>query len=744
MAQSARFRRTQLVLAKPILEHASLPLIRRGQDGLGKMMASPFLEHVTSEDFLVGEIPCSLITPKDECSSGILLYLHGGGYVSGGLDYAKGFATVLAARLGIRVLTCAYRLAPEHPYPAALDDALEVFGYLLSSGYDPSRIILVGESAGGGLTYAICHTLIRKGRTVPAGIIAISPWVDLNQSSKSYIDNAKRDPSLTPERIQAYADSYLYGAAFDGKHAIPHVNPSLDEDVSLKQDPLVSPLFGEMDKMPPSIILVGADELLLDDSKNLHQKLVSAGVKSELIIAENMWHAYPLYGVREREGDFDRLARFIRLNIPHSKKLRWMALDNAAKIFPAARRRNWTNLFRLSATLKEEVDVPALRRALEVTVRRFPSIAVRIRAGAFWYYLEELPEAPEIREEMPYPLVRAPFSEIRKCALRVIVYKERIAVEFFHSLTDGNGGLIFLNTLVAEYLYQKYGVKVPPCDTVFDRLEEPSEEEMEDSFLKYAGEHAASRADTRAYRIVDKREEDGFKTQTTFILDAEMVSKAAKALGVTVNTYLVAALMKATLHIQAERVKDRRKRQFVKVHVPVNLRKIFPSRTMRNFILCAVPSIDPRLGDYTFPEICESVQHQVKLQLTEKNLAAQMATNVNDERNPLVKVIPLFLKNLVMKAIFDAVGESRACFSLSNLGVVKAPKEFSDYVERLDFVIGVQASAPYNTSVVTYGGKINLSMIRNIEKPILETAFYEVLRELGIPVTVESNARVKE
>ena len=743
MARSARFRRTQLVMAKPILEHVSLGLLRRGQDAVGKMMAAPFHEHVTTEEFCVGEIPCAIITPKDEVSQGILLYLHGGGYVCGGLEYAKGFATVLAARLGIRVMTAAYRLAPEHPYPAALEDAMEVYGYLLNSGYDPSRIIFVGESAGGGLAYAICHKLIRKGRTVPAGIIAISPWVDVTASSGSYIDNAKRDTSLSHERVTAFADSYLYGTPFEGKRGLP-ANPSLDEDVALKQDPLVSPLFGPMDKMPPSLIFVGGDEILLDDAKSLHNKLVKSGVKSELVIAEGMWHAYPLYGVREREGDFDKMARFLRVNIPLTKKLRWMALDNAAKIFPAARRRNWTNLFRLSATLYEEVDLEALKVALDVTVRRFPSIAVRVRSGAFWYYLEELPEAPEIQEEKPYPLVRAPFKEIRKCAFRVIVYGRRIAVEFFHALTDGNGGLIFLNTLVAEYLYQKHGVKVPPCETIWDRLEEPAEEELEDSFLKYAGSHAASRKDTNAYRIVDKRVEDGFKTQTTFTIDADLIYAEAKKMGVTVTTYLTSALMLATARVQAERVKNRRKRKYIKVHVPTNLRKMFPSRTMRNFVMYALPSIDPRLGDYTFPEICEIVHHQIKLQFTKKNMEALIATNVNDERNPLVKAIPLFLKNLVMKAIFDTVGEKRSCFSMSNLGVVKAPKEFTDYVERLDFIIGVQASAPYNTSVVTYGGKLNLSIIRNIEKPILETAFYEVLRELGIPVTVESNARQKE
>lgn len=130
---------------------------------------------------------------------------------------------------------------------------------------------------------------------------------------------------------------------------------------------------------------------------------------------------------------------------------------------------------------------------LDVTVRRFPSIAVRLRRGAFWYYLEQIPKAPDIQEEKSCPLQHVPFDSVRKCAFRVLVYKNRMAVEFFHAVTDGTGGLIFLKTLLAEYLSEKYGLNVPAEHGVLGRLEEPDEEELEDSFLRYAGDVKASR-----------------------------------------------------------------------------------------------------------------------------------------------------------------------------------------------------------------------------------------------------------
>ncbi len=418
-----------------------------------------------------------------------------------------------------------------------------------------------------------------------------------------------------------------------------------------------------------------------------------------------------------------------------------MPLDNAAKIFPAARRRNWSNVFRLSATLNEKIDTEVLQSALDVTIKRFPSIAVRVRTGFFWYYLEQLPKAPKVLEEMPYPLVRMPFDDIRKCAFRVLVYQNRIAVEFFHALTDGNGGLIFLKTLTAEYILQKYGTKVPAVCGILDRRSEPTEDELEDSFFKYAGPVQASRADTDAYKIMGTKYKDGFKTNTTFILDASDIVSRAKALGVTVTAYLVSALIIATDRIQRAKVQSPQKHMPIKVHVPVNLRPMFPSSTLRNFVLYATPGIEPSLGEYTFEEVCGIIYHKMKLQITEKNMAALIAANVSSEKVFLIRAVPLFLKNIIMKIIFDTVGERKSCFTFSNLGVVKTPEEFDRYVDRLDFVLGVQAAAPYNTSAITYKGKINLNIIRNISEPILEYELYRVFKELGIKPILESNTR---
>ena len=419
--------------------------------------------------------------------------------------------------------------------------------------------------------------------------------------------------------------------------------------------------------------------------------------------------------------------------------MRWVKLDNAAKIYPAARRKNWSNLFRQSVTLTENIDVRVLQNALDVTVKRFPSIAARLRKGAFWYYLQQVESAPQISEEHSYPLVFMDREEMRKCAFRVIAYKNRIAVEYFHSLTDGNGALVFLKSLTAEYLEQKYRVSIPFENGVLDRRELPKEEELEDSFLKYAGNVPASRKDTNAWHMSGEPQKDGFLNLTCFQIPVKPALELAHKHNATLTVFMSAVMMKALLNLQNEKNPNTKRQKRIKLLIPVNLRNLFPSNTLRNFAMYTIPELDPRLGAYSFDEICKIIQHKMGTEFTEKHMSCVITTNVNDERNPLVRLIPLPLKNMVMKAIFDSVGEKKSCLTLSNLGQVKIPEAMAQYVRRFDFILGVQAAAPYNCGMLSYGDTIYINFIRNIQDAELERHFHAVLQEMGLPTVVESN-----
>lgn len=704
-------------MLRPLLEACSLETSRKGQNKIGELMEARYKNKVLIREHRFDNFDGAWIIPKDERRRGVILYIHGGGYTCGDIEYAKGCGATVACISGSKVFAPAYRLAPEHKFPCALEDSLEAYKYLLDKGYSADQITLCGESAGGGLCYSLC-ALMREARIpLPAAVITFSPWTDLTASGESYATNKDKDPSMSKKMLDFYADSYT----------------------DTRKDPLISPLFAKTEGFPPSLIFVGGDEIMLDDSRLMHEKLLNSGCKSKLVISDERWHGYILYNLRENMDDHKVINQFLNKYVTEEHKLRWMKLDNAAKIYPAARRQNWSNVFRLSATLKEEVDREVLQSALDVTVRRFPSIAARLRRGVFWYYLEQLSDPPKVSEENSYPLAKMSKAETSRCALRVIAYKKRIAVEFFHSLTDGNGALIFLKTLVAEYLHQKYGIYIPAVNGVLGRLEEPSPEELEDSFLKYAGNVSASRQENTAWRLTGTPEEGDFLNLTCFKIPVRQVLDMAHKYKVSLTTFLCAAVMQAILDIQKQRVPDVRKRKPIKVLIPVNLRKLFPSSSLRNFALYTTPEIDAKLGEYKFEEICSTVHHRMGLEVNAKQMSTRIATNVGDETLFIVKLMPLFIKNMVMKAVFNVVGERKSCLSLSNLGVVKLPEEMMPYVDRFDFILGVQATAPYNCGVISYGDTLYVNFIRNTKEPTLEASFHRVLRDMGIEVTVESN-----
>ncbi len=720
MGFSEKFVRKQLNIIFPKIENYTLERLRSAQDLAGSFMRKLAGRSLEIEYKSFGAFEGAWIHPEARKSDTVILYLHGGGYTCGNIDFALGFGSTLAKTLGLRVFAPAYRLAPESPYPAAVEDALRAYMYLIECGISPRSIIICGESAGGGLCYSLCLRLSAMEKELPAGIIAISPWVDLTLSGDSIKSRADIDIALTYERLKFFADSYVSG--------------------SDPKNPEISPIFADVSMMPPSLIFVGSDELLFDDAQVLERKLVHAGCQCKLIVGEKMWHAYTIYSLNEHKSDYVEIEAFIDGVVPLPKKLRWMKLDNAAKIYPAAKRRNWNNTFRLSATLNEPINRDTLRVALDTTIHRFPSIAAKLRRSTFWYYLEELSRAPEIEDERHSPLMHMPIEDIRKCALRVLVYNNRIAIEFYHALTDGNGGLIFLKSLVAEYLERRYGISVPSTDGVLDRNEDPSPEELEDSFLKNSGDVSKSRSEPNSYRLSGIPEKDGFINLTTFSINSDELRSCAKARGVTVTAFLASALICAISEIQNRQL-PRRAQKPVKILLPVDLRRIYGSKTLRNFSLYITPGIDPRMGEWEFDEVCRTVHHQMGFGITKKEMTARMTKNVNSEKAFILRIMPLFVKNIAMKMVYNAVGEKKACLDMSNLGIVTLPEAMKEYVERFDFIIGPLPETPYNCAVITYNGTVNISFVRNVRKPELELAFYEQLRALGVHVKVESNQR---
>lgn len=220
-----------------------------------------------------------------------VLYCHGGGYTSGSLGYSRVLASKMTRATGYDTLSFEYRLAPEYPYPAAVEDTLRVWEYLMMQGYGAENIVLAGDSAGGNLALVLCHRLREAGRSLPGALVLMSPWTDMTMSGSSYQERSAVDPMLTPEYICGVREVYAPGQNL--------------------QDPFVSPLFGDFQNFPPTLIQVGDHEILYSDAERLAKKLQSQGVPCGFEVGKNLWHVYQMFPVRDAAKAMERMTYFL-------------------------------------------------------------------------------------------------------------------------------------------------------------------------------------------------------------------------------------------------------------------------------------------------------------------------------------------------------------------------------------------------------------------------------------------------
>jgi monoterpene epsilon-lactone hydrolase len=226
----------------------------------------------------------------------VILYLHGGAYALGSINTHRELVSRLARAVNVRGLALDYRLAPEHPFPAALEDATAGYRWLLAQGYDPSQIIFGGDSAGGGLALATLVALRDAGKPLPAGAVCISPWTDLAHTGASIQSKAAVDPMLTPESSMRYARTYA------GEHELT--------------SPLISPLYADLKGLPPLLIQVGSDEILLDDATRCAVHAREAGVDVTLEVWSGMFHVFQMASfLPETKKAVEHIAEFVLQNL---------------------------------------------------------------------------------------------------------------------------------------------------------------------------------------------------------------------------------------------------------------------------------------------------------------------------------------------------------------------------------------------------------------------------------------------
>ena len=310
MKLTGKVAKYQAFLSKPLYNDSSLTSVRREQNALGKQLFRILKRHVRVENHTVGSVPCFTVSPIDTSLPGIILYLHGGGFVCGGAEYARGFASLLAAKCGAPVFACAYSLAPEQPFPTQLDEALAAYGHLLSVGYSPREIFLCGDDAGACLCYSLCLKLKALKRESPRGIIAISPWVDLTAPRRCRTgENSRASVSLA--NLNVLGSCYVYGS-MHGESKPDCLLKDPFAGMEMKRRSIVSPIFADLSDMPPSLIFAQAEGVLHDNAISLLEELKKRGSDAMLLVIKNTFYLHTPRDFCKDCEIFDGIAEFIR------------------------------------------------------------------------------------------------------------------------------------------------------------------------------------------------------------------------------------------------------------------------------------------------------------------------------------------------------------------------------------------------------------------------------------------------
>lgn len=418
----------------------------------------------------------------------------------------------------------------------------------------------------------------------------------------------------------------------------------------------------------------------------------------------------------------------------NSRPSRWDKLDNTANLFPVIVSESVSNVYRISVTLKEDIDPELLQKAVNKVLPYFDVFNSKLKRGIFWYYFEANPkEAPRVKPEKNYPCLYINPYNNNEYLFRVTYFEKRINLEVFHVLTDGNGALAFLKEITYQYLRYKYPKLL---DTGNNLLQTDTSLDKEDSYVKN-------------YRRSAKK---GYKTEKAVIIEGERlpannfgiihgyikledIKRVARSYNVTINQYLLGVFVWS---VYKEYLKSEPSEKPISACVPVNLRPYFDSTTTKNFFAVVSAYFKPVKEDYTFEEVLREVADSLARQINKENLERLFSYNVSNEMNAMIRVVPLFIKNIAMKTVYKKSARANTT-TITNLGMVNVVDEYKDYIDKFHVVLSMSKGQNIKGGVCSYNDTLVFTFSSAVRETFIQRCFFRHLVEEGIEVSVETN-----
>lgn len=410
----------------------------------------------------------------------------------------------------------------------------------------------------------------------------------------------------------------------------------------------------------------------------------------------------------------------------------WYPLDHAAKIYPMSMSLKRMMVFRLSGYLKRPVVPELLQMAMTYTIRRFPYFATTIKCGFFWHYLDGAKRRYSVRPETQAPCAVMKVGNVTSPSLRVVYYQNRVSVEFFHILTDGTGGSVFLRTLLKTYL-RLMGADIPDTEDAFSIEEMPQPAEWADDFIigDKSGK-ASGFADKPAVQMRGMIPYEQPNRVLHFNLSTERVLELARSKGVTITALLLGYMMLACRDASpAKRTKKK-----IQIQLPVNMRKFYPSISLRNFSMYCGIRLHPT-EITTLEEILPIISEQMRIGTAKEPLDQTM--QLSRQLVKYLKFVPLIVKRPFAYFIYGALSDAVFTSTFSNLGQVKTTPEMAEHIEKFDFVLGPPIQNKACCSLCSYGDHLVFTVTKNTQLTLFEDALYHYMRADGLEPYMEGS-----
>lgn len=416
-------------------------------------------------------------------------------------------------------------------------------------------------------------------------------------------------------------------------------------------------------------------------------------------------------------------------------RLAWDTLDNTANLFPVIASEDMTNVYRISVSMTEEVERELLQRALDWLLPRFDTFRMRLKKGFFWYYFEENNRvAPLVLKENSYPGSYINKSKNNHYMFRVSYFEKRINLEVFHALSDGSGGIVFLTELIYQYLRLKHPELGEP-----EKISPGIFFDYEDSYLKnFRKKNVKAKGGYTKHKAFTVKGEKLGKGEFGVVhgyMPVDQLKKVSKEHGVTINQFLVGtyvyAIYKEYLYGDTSKVP-------ISCCVPVNLRPYFDSHTLKNFFVMVAANFKPEKEEYSFEEILGFVADSLKEQITKENLEAILAYNVNNQRNIILRLVPLPIKNMVIKSVYG-INAHATTTTMTNIGNITLKEPYGKYVEHFYAAISMSKGQNIKAGICSYNGTLVCSFTSNLLDLAVQKIFFQTIAKQGVEVAVETN-----